>query len=347
MTPLLIKAIRRARQNLLSRARPHGFYPYLFRSSWHALLSRSHAARPEPNYLTALPNPGAGFGHQMANWVAGYWFARLLGCRYAHAPFPDPEWEALLGFGQDETGIGEVRDAHYRRVRLPLFDEDDPAEIDHIRRIVRSYANKPTLFVLELDQFLREQSVLAADLSAKFAASAARRQAPLVYDPSMLNIAVHVRRGDVSRDAAAANPNIMLRWQEVDYFERVLDRVMQTLPDPGRACVHIFSQGRADEFASFAHHPNVRLCLDMDAQASFLHLAAADLLIASKSGFSYGAALLMNGVRVMPVPFWHDYPDDPRWVLASSDGDVDADGIIGALDAAGKSGLTGHAMRTA
>ena len=36
------------------------------------------------NYIAARPNPGAGIGHQMANWMAGYHLAKALKFKFAH-----------------------------------------------------------------------------------------------------------------------------------------------------------------------------------------------------------------------------------------------------------------------
>ena len=61
----------------------------------------------------------------------------------------------------------------------------------------------------------------------------------------------------------------------------------------------------------------------MNAQESFLHFAYADLLITSKSSFSYKPALLNNGIKVCPKNFWHGYPTSKDWILVENDGTID------------------------
>lgn len=311
--------------------RRHAIHRYLYRATWRSLLPPPPAQAGTDNFMTELPHPTAGIGHQAANWVAGFWFARRFGCRYAYAPFPDQAWDSLLNFGEGEHSVQEVMADGYRVVRLPLFDEDDPTEMAQIERCVAAYAGKRVMFQLEHDQFHRAQFGVAADLRGKFAAGAARGAMPLAFDPLAINIAVHVRRGDVSRAAAEANPAMMMRWQEVDYFERILDAVVGILDAAPDVSIYLFSQGKAEEFRSFAQHSRLHLCLEMDAIQSFSHLAAADVLIASKSGFSYLAALLGTGVRVMPAPFWHDYPADALWVTATGDAAFDRTAMAEAL----------------
>ena len=61
----------------------------------------------------------------------------------------------------------------------------------------------------------------------------------------------------------------------------------------------------------------------MNAQDSFLHLVYADLLITSKSSFSYKPALLNNGIKICPKNFWHGYPKSEKWILCENDGSFD------------------------
>lgn len=61
----------------------------------------------------------------------------------------------------------------------------------------------------------------------------------------------------------------------------------------------------------------------MDEQATFLHMVKADLLITSRSSFSYKPALLSSGIKICPPKFWHGYPDAPEWIVCAEDGSFD------------------------
>ena len=62
--------------------------------------------------------------------------------------------------------------------------------------------------------------------------------------------------------------------------------------------------------------------MHIGAVDSFLHMVHADLLITSKSSFSYKPALLNRGIKVSPRNFWHGYPDSEDWVMADDEGEV-------------------------
>ena len=75
------------RNTWVTKLRNTCLYKYCYPSYWHLLLVRkSGITNKDELYFSARPNPGAGIGHQMANWIAGYWFAKLFGLHYAHIP---------------------------------------------------------------------------------------------------------------------------------------------------------------------------------------------------------------------------------------------------------------------
>jgi hypothetical protein len=65
----------------------------LDKSFWSYLLGNSKDSQNKLiSYYSAIPNPGAGIGHQMANWIAGYWFSKQFGLKFAHTSFSNQKW---------------------------------------------------------------------------------------------------------------------------------------------------------------------------------------------------------------------------------------------------------------
>lgn len=323
MAPRMVKYWVKARQVIVRRLRYTKFYPALYPSAWRArwLGEPMFTKDTAKAYFTAVPHPGAGIGHQIANWIAGYWFARQFGLRYSHSPFPAAKWEALLGFGQGEVPVNALYTQGYRAIRLPKFDEDNEAEVDRIRRIIRSYRGKQVVFVAEQDQFYRDQHGVMHSIRAKFEQAFATNPPKLRFETGVLNIAVHVRRGDIGSTGRSEQPNLAMRWQHEDYFLNVTKRAIEALPQGQIYRIWLFSQGRSKDFSAFTALPNVTLCLDVGASEAFQHMAKADVLITSKSSFSYKPALLNVGIKICPDDFWHSYPDTPDWIIADSNGD--------------------------
>lgn len=300
------------------------WYPSLYFSYWHMKLQRHVPEEKYQNYFAARPNPGAGIGHQMANWIAGYWYAEQLGLPFAHIPFSDSaipytssSWEDFLGFGNGEISVAKlVKEEGYKIVRIPLFEEKKKNDLDMIQHIIRSYSNQKTVFLAEQDQFYFEQYGIMDTLKKKFYGAPIERGKLIYEEHEGIHIAVHIRRGDVIKDST--DSNIRMRWLDVDYYRKVLEQLFEHLR--GRAVhIYVFSQGTEKEFASYLSFENVHYCLDMGAQDTFWHLTQADILVISKSSFSYKPALLSDGIIIAPRKFWHGYPESNRWIIVDEE----------------------------
>lgn len=281
----------------------------------------------ESAYLTARPNPGAGIGHQMANWIAGYWFARYFNLKFAHTPFSDIEnpltanqWDSFLGFGNDEVQASDLIKKGWKKVILPLFNEFDENQVSIIRRIISSYSGEKVVFYLEQDQFYHDQYSVMDDIKRKFYKIHDRSSERLEYDRNEFNIAVHVRRGDIVQKSDENNPNLTMRWLDNDYFVQALRYTLSIIHTDKDVHIYLFSQGEKEDYAEFNAFPNVTYCLNMGAQESFLHMVYADVIITSKSSFSYKSVLLSDGLKVCPKNFWHGYPESSDWILLDDEG---------------------------
>ncbi|MCF0193265.1 MAG: hypothetical protein HUK05_07650 [Prevotella sp.] len=325
------KIKRKIRGRIVSSLRNKKIYPYMYRSYWHSLLYRAENADTTSIYYAARPNPGAGIGHQMANWIAGLWYAKQFGLQFAHMPFPSSQWEHFLGFGEGTVTIEDLKRRGYAVRRLPLFDENNADEIALQKRIISSYSSKKVVFIAEQDQFYRNQYGVMDDIQSAFYNAPARKDDKLQYSTDHFNIAIHVRRGDILLDPT--NPNLTMRFLANDYYDKVLSQTIETLQTTIQKPLHIwlFSQGKPEDYPEFSKYENLHWCMDMGAQQSFLHMVYADLLITSKSSFSYKPALLSHGIKVCPKNFWHGYPNTKDWILCENDGKFDTTQLKNAI----------------
>ncbi len=303
------------------------YYP-----SYRYSLRHTHDTVNTDNYFTARPNVGAGIGHQMANWMAGYYYAKFFGLKFAHIPFSGEhaplvpnKWDEFLGFGENEVLFTDLLKQGYKEVLLPLFDYNDKKQVDIIRQIISSYSGKKVVFRCEQDQFLKDLYLIEGDLQTKFRNASIRKDDQVQFDSNHFNIAVHVRR-TVVIDGKTINesPEVRaMRWLDNDYYEKVLKSVLENVNTKKPIKIWLFSTGKAEEFKDFAKYGEVRFCNDMDEYQSFTHLVYADLLITSKSSFSYKPALINKGIKVCPRNFWHGYPNRADWILCENNGTFD------------------------
>ena len=320
---LVEKIRRKIRNTWVTKLRNTSLYKYCYTSYWHSLLVRGNKLSSKDDlYFSARPNPGAGIGHQIANWISGYWFAKQFGLHFAHIPFSSDKWEAFLGFYQGEKLLVELKRNGYKIVRLQMFDEYNYNECERIKTIIASYAGQKVVFLAEQDQFYRNQFGVMDEIQKKFYSAPARAKDRLIFDKDSYNIALHVRRGDIMENIKKANSSVAMRYQGNEYFLQALKTTIEYLKDKENVQIYLFSQGKEKDFPEFTGINNLHFCLDMNAQDSFLHMVYADALITSKSSFSYKPALLNQGIKFCPADFWHSYPDTPDWVLLDEKGNI-------------------------
>ena len=302
---------------------------WLYPSWWHSkLFQLKRSSEKYDTYYSARPNPGAGIGHQMANWIAGYWYAKNFKLKFAHLPFSnsaipftESTWESFLNFGANEASVKQlIQEKGYKLVRLPIFHEGNQFEISTIEKIIDSYRDEKVILIAEQDQFYRDQYGVMADIQSKFYSSEARKNETLVFNPDEYNIAVHVRRGDIVQHAGKNNPNLTLRWLDNDYFVIAVETAIEYIKTDKKIHLYIFSQATKEELMDFKRFDRVTYCTEMSAQDSFLHMVYADALVTSKSSFSYKPALLNKGIKFCPADFWHGYPRNKDWILLDDKG---------------------------
>ena len=307
---------------IVKLARHSHFYPFIYRSYWHSIFCKSKCVnrKNETCYFAARPNSGAGIGHQLANWMAGFYGAKFFKMKFAHIPFSSDDWESFFEFGKNEESFTALKQKGFKVRRIPLFNLKKQKDVNLIHKIISSYSGQKVIFLCEQDQFLRDLPLVIPDIQRKFFNASIRKQEHLEYNGDHFNIAIHVRRGDIMVDSK--NPNLTMRILSNSYFETVLGNTLELFKNKVSKPIHIyfFSQGTPSDYSEFEKFENLHWCMDWNAKKSFLHMVYADVLITSKSSFSYKPALLNKGVKVCPKNFWHGYPEANDWILCDNKG---------------------------
>ena len=285
------------------------------------------------HYIGEKPNYGAGIGHQLANWNAGYYFSGYYNLRFAHFPFSNEKWDTLLGLGEKEMAARSLlKDKSFKKVRLPRFNSEKESEVKLIGNILQSYSNNNKIFfLLAQDQGYARQCDTYTGLSEKFFAAAARKENNLFYKAGILNIAIHIRRGDVADMKKRGDSKWEQRWLNNEYYVTVLQQVLATVLTGKKIQVYIFSQGNKDDFPEFNQFIDVNYCNHVSEYSSFVHMVYADILISSKSSFSYKPALISKGIKICPAGFWHAYPLLPDFIVADDNGNFEREKLETAL----------------
>ncbi len=220
------------------------------------------------NLVIACIGKNDGFGAQFLNCINGLAFARFHQLEYRHS-----EFEYL------EHGI-LTEDAEKLINFKKSFDKVDPSSVPLFFSHIAEIADN-----LNPGKFFTE-SVLN-ELRKIFFTN--KHQ----YNLKQKQISIHIRRGDVtSKD--------FLRWIPNSYYKKIINYCKNKYP---LHKIVIYSEGSVEDFSELATK-DVTFKLNGNALDIFVELTMSDILITSKSAFSYCAAILSDK-KVYYIPFWH------------------------------------------
>jgi hypothetical protein len=112
------------------------------------------------------------------------------------------------------------------------------------------------------------------------------------------DIAIHIRRGDVTKH----NIKVLPRYTENEVYKRYIKMLKSKYPGYK---IHIHSEGKPRDFLDItSNEENIELHLNEDIQVTYHTLVTAKILVASKSSFSYTAAIL-NENEIYYIPMIH------------------------------------------
>lgn len=129
-------------------------------------------------------------------------------------------------------------------------------------------------------------------------------------------VAAHVRRGDVTAEDKTVARNFTSNVHFLNTLIAIKELLTSRVPD-ARICLH--SQGKPQMFQDFVRL-GCELHLDEPALATHRQLVESDVLIMSKGGFSYTAAVLNEGITLYDPQKYRPLRD---WIVRAPDGHFD------------------------
>jgi len=190
-------------------------------------------------------------------------------------------------------------------VRVPKMNGKDSREVNStLQEFMSQYPECNTVFQLTTDQMVsfQPQSIQKFVLQSY---SEARQKYPIYcyFKPTTLNIAVHIRRGDVS-----ATKNTEARYMPNEHYYSIINKLIKVLENRDYKSVlekedyeiHIYSEGKPEDFGEIQNITKVQFHLNNDLFETLHHMGHSDIFIGSFSGFSTFANMFVKGISIFP-----------------------------------------------
>lgn len=247
------------------------------------LLLASYFCKAQP----VITNPARfdGFGAQFQTIIYSAICAELVGAKFVYTPFKnmehnydnDPEFIAKKEWLINFMGDFEINNGTAQRL-------DAMNVIQFFEQNLAQCANSSALQKIKMI----------------FKANKNRNH---YFDNEHLHIVIHMRRPNPhdNRIEGANTPD--------EIFLNIINR-LRVLYSSQNPLFHLHSQGNKANFQVF-NAPDIVLHLNESVEDSFIPMVLADVLVTSRSSYSYTAAILSDGT-VYYMPFWH--PPLPHWI---------------------------------
>lgn len=262
--------------------------------------------------ITNLLRPDDGFGENYKYLIYSLMYAEFNKCEFVYTPFK------VMRHNYND-------DPEYINKKEKMINC-----IDALKSKIEDVTPR-TLNILDLLQFYHQNVEWCSQSnSLKMLKSLFYLDKVNLYDTSVMNIAIHIRRinphdyivvDQNSKDRVPMRDNlfqeilnnpitaIQLPGMDVprDLYINVIQQLEQSYPN---AKFHIYSQGCVNDFKVF-EKDNTMLHLNECLETTFQQLVFADILVTSPSSLSYVAGLLSNNIIYYvqclnpPLPHWN------------------------------------------
>ena len=228
-----------------------------------------------------------GFGAQLQTLIHMIYYSAIHNGEYIHTPIRTIEHN----YTSDPLYEKQLEELMCTRIfkQLDTFDGTGMREVLFI-------TNKECRDLFETNVDMAMSHISLVNYKSIFWENMNNATICSLYNKGQFHIALHIRRGDVSPNYNEG------RYTPNEYYLNKIEELSALYGDK-EVLFHLYSEGDAIDFKCFQKE-NIILHLNEDIRSTFCGLVMSDVLVQSKSSFSYVAGLLSRGI-VYSLPFWH------------------------------------------
>lgn len=218
-----------------------------------------------------------GFGSQYQAIMSGIAYSYHKNLVYIHSPMKkishggNPnQLNKFIGIKNSQT--------NYEREKIDISEP--------YNKIVHTSKNPSEFYTHDVLQIIRN-----------FYYSTAKPEIPKLERPE---ICIHIRRGDVTLEK---HPK---RFVSLNKYREIIGKLLDRYPNYKIAlCSEASAKDELSNFLStIENREKIQIIVDESTEQSFHRLVTAEVLVTSKSSFSYSAAILNKNI-IYYIPFWH------------------------------------------
>lgn len=260
----------------------HGGHPI----GWHVFWEPPHT-RKEPVKLT-IHGKTDGFGSQLQAMLSLMAYCRFQGINYVHTPM----YQMQHNYDNDTDFVSKMNSfTNFNALAHPET---------HMNEGVVQRLEGPFVHGTYHPEFFYDEDFRSHIREIYYGS-----EKPKIHffdNTEVKHVALHIRRGDVSLQKYPG------RFTSNETYIQLVNALLSIATSPYK--IHVFSQGNLEDFQDLSENiKGIEYHLNEDIRTTFHSLVSADVLVLSRSSFSYCAALLnANTVVANNIQGWWHKP---------------------------------------
>tara|TARA_B100001175_G_scaffold312698_1_gene319123 strand:- start:2210 stop:2968 length:759 start_codon:yes stop_codon:yes gene_type:complete len=224
------------------------------------------------------PSSSDGFGAIYQLIIFYYLYIKINNLNYCYTPFK----KMLHNYDNDENFENKLENLINFKNNFKINNNELDIEVINHRDVYKLIQSDIDLFTNNI-HMEHIKNIFRENKNVDF------------FKNNKLNVAVHIRRPSPKDDTRIDGTDTPDR-----YF---LDKIKHIRENYNNLLFHIYSEGNINNFKEYINN-DVILHINENIVDTFTGMVFADILIMSRSSFSYAAALISNGI-IYYNPFWH------------------------------------------
>ena len=267
------------------------------------------------NYITTIIDSQymqvGGFGHVFYDVLSSYIIAHLFNLKFVYSnistlgddycrtrgkkdsnTFSKISWDSFLQFSNNELTMKDIEHLKLNKVYINLVKPFHSIDLNILEEFINKHDN--TLFILTNNNrvYLNEIYHLKRDKYEEIITKLKNKLLHLKKEKNndILNIAIHIRRGDWD-------------WQPLDYDINFIKLFQETIPKNKKYTINIYSIGTKKQLDEIKNtfeklDENITFNFDTDVFDTFIDIYNADIVVGGHSNFPKIITMFTNNLFI-------------------------------------------------
>ena len=271
-------------------------------------------------FLGQIDGCGCGIGHKLYTYLSTLFYSKFLNLEYCCVPFPTDicwdnlhniDWEEFFSLGLNEITENELIKNGYIINKL---DELNLVNLkNHINQynVINNTLTSPIIWKCTFPVIHHFDESCVEIFRRKYNDSPYRQIMKTTYSPELINITIHIRRGDYIYHATGNDEYVnsdehrkyfQSRMKPISYYTNIMDKIIELNCYNKPILFHLYTEQNIEDINIFRKYNNINIHMNnyTGIKQIFTDFVNGDIIIGSESAFTLITQMINNKILLYP-----------------------------------------------